>query len=428
MHSTQPESSGRSPLAAVPLAVAYGALPLGYGMARLAGDAGAVLPTLPWLLLAGLGTLVTMYRPAPGRPASFTSLLFKGALFTLLVAGLIIFQPELVAAFRLYFPYMKELSPVVFLLFCGLWAVCCGLPDRADFQRFGALLGVLCIIDVVVEVVFYQAVPTIRWIGNADVLAGLLLVSQTASLKPGGNEGGVHEPDQGHHVWRVLVLLGLLACVSRTGLFASAWLALCFGRGPFRFRAIYAAVCLALLVGSFFLPATASDAVRYTDYWLWVEALRLYTDTPSLLFTGFAIGSPLPVEFPSGMGAIWQAATGTSSVFGAHLSQIPSFWLRLVMGWGLGVPLLLLTIVFILLLRRLTRMGAGLVAALFAQGMTTPLLFDPAMAVVIGLAFILAFSAPSFRPNTRKETAEEEDAPSPEPETDPVEEWGLRPL
>jgi len=427
MISTKETSPNKTRLAAVPLAVAYGAIPLGTAAVRLLNGNGSVSITLPWLILAGIGAILSLHRPTPGAAAR-KGFIFKGTLFMVMVVGMIMYSTDIISTFAAYVPYLREMAPLVFVLFCGLWASTCGLPNRGDFQRFGALLGAFCIMDLAYEVTLYHAVPTVRLIGNADMLAGLLLVSVCAGLKPGANDGGVHEPDQGHAVWRTLTLLGLMACLSRTGLFAAAWVFLCFGRGRFSIRSIYSLACLALLALTFFLPPTASDSIRYADYWLWVEALRLYAETPVTLLTGFPIDVPLPVTFPVGMGPIWEAATGSSSTFGAFLTQVPSFWLRMTMAWGIAAPLVLLTLLFILLFRHLTRMGAGLSAALFAQGMTTPLIYDPAMAVAIGLGFILALSGTVYKPNTKKVEPSPSVKPEPKTAPDPTQEWDLRPL
>jgi len=425
MTGTSPE---RGRLTAVPLAVAYIAVPLGTAAARYIGGADKVSPTAPWLLLAALGAIVAMYRPNPDSTAR-KGFFFKATLFGLLLAGVFTYSGDIIPNLLPYTPYLKELSPLVFLLFCGLWGATCGPPDRGDFQRYGGLLGLFCLVDTLAEAVMYQAVPTVRWIGNADILAGLLLVALCASLKPGSNDGGHHEPDQGHSFWRALIMFGLVACLSRTGLFAAAWVVLCFGRSRFRLRVAYTMLCALLIGATFFLPTTPSDAIRYTDYWLWVEAVRLAGENTTLLLTGFPISEALPISFPVSMGAIWEAATGQSSTFGVFLEQVPSFWLRLTFAWGIGVPLVVLSVVFILLFRRLTRMGAGLTAALFAQGMTTPLLFDPTMGMAIGFGFILALSSSPRTANTRShETTEAASRPLNTSTIDPTEEWDLRPL
>lgn len=418
MHSAKDISPDRGWMTAIPLAVAYGAVPLGNLVARLSGS-GFVSPYAPWLLLASGGLLMAMRRPAPGAEPR-KGFLLKLALFLLMGFGLLQYSRDIVHTVLPWLPWLQELAPLVFLLFCGLWVTTCGLPDRADFQRYGGLLGLLCLVDLGVEAMAYGSVPTIRWIGNADILAGLLLVSLCASLKPGDNDGGLREPDQGNKWWRALIMIGLLACLSRTGLFAGAWVVLCFGRGKARYRLLYSLGCVVCLAITFVLPPTATDAIRYIDYWLWVEALRFFAEAPVTLFTGFPIGSALPVNFPPAMVPIWEAATGQPASFGVFTPHVPSFWLRLTLAWGSIASLALLTVVFGLLVRRLTRLGAGLTAALFAQGMTTPLLYDPAMAVSISLAFILALSA---------QAAPVDEPLSPEePESDPAKEWDMRPL
>lgn len=362
---------------------------------------------------------MAMRRPKPGDfPRK--GFLLKLLCFLLFVFSLLFYSRDILHFVTPLLPWLLELAPLVFVLFCGLWVATCGLPDRADFQRYGALLGVFCLLDLCAEAMIYGSVPTIRWIGNADILAGLLLVSLCASLKPGDNDGGYEEPDQGNRWWRAFIMLGLLACFSRTGLFAGAWVVLCFGRGKARYRLLYTLACTACLGVTFFLPPTATDAIRYIDYWLWVEALRFFAETPSILVTGFPVGTALPVDFPVGMVPIWEAATGQPAALGVFTAQVPSFWLRLILAWGCLIPVALFSVIFVLLVRRLTRLGAGLTAALFAQGMSTPLLFDPSMAVSICLAFILALTVPKV--------VEDRLVLNNEPESDPAKEWDMRPL
>lgn len=415
-------------LASVPLAVAYLAIPLGMGVLGFLDVSTQASPWLPWLVLAGFGCVIAMLFRRSGVPVK-KRFLFETFMFLILCAILVLHGQDIVWQIEPALPYVHEAVPLVMLLFCFLWTRTFGLSDRAAFQRYGAALGLLCVVDLAVEGAMFQAVPTVRWIGNADVLAGLLLVSLCASLRPGTNDGGEFEPDQGHRVWRALTMLGLLACLSRTGLFGAAWVFLCFGRGGKGVRIAYCLLCMGLIVGTFFLPVTASSSVRYIDYWLWVEGVRIFAENPALLLTGFPVSLSLPVEIPVGMSSIWEAATGLPSLLGVYLSQVPSFWLRLVMGWGLGMPLLLLVALFFMLFRRLTRMGAGLTAALFAQGMTTPLLFEPSLAVAIGLGFFVALSRPGHRPNVRSRKVE---TPETKPET-PIkngspEEWDMSPL
>jgi len=415
--ATEISRPGRWP-GVIPLILAYAVLPL-WTLAGRLGEVPEFPPNAVWAALAGAGLLLALRRPRPGAPAR-RGFGFSLLVVALLAAGLVRYLPDWRAAVAPALPYLGEGAPLAYLLFAALWASTCGMPDRADFQRFGALLGSLCIAELVVETFLFRAAPSVRLIGNADLLAGLLLIALCAGLRPGPNQGGPDEPDQGRPWWRALTMLGLIACLSRTGLFGAAWVILCFGRGSVARRALFAALCLIVLAVTFFLPPTASDAVRYTDYWLWMEGVRLFSENPMLLLTGFPVNQPLPLNFPMGMGAIWEAATGVSAIFGAYVEQVPSFWLRLSLAWGAAVSVALLCVAFALLLRRLTRLGAGLITALFAQGMITPLLYDPATGVCVGLAMTLALARPAVSSEAPGPAA------NPEPTPDPATEWDLR--
>jgi len=422
MQSTTEQQPGRTVLTGLPLAVSHAAVPLATAAVGLSGP-GDTSPFLPWLLLAGIGCTVAMFRPVPGGPVRAGGI-FHAILFSLLAAGLYLYAPGLAMAAEPAMPLLHGLAPAAMLLLCLLWASTLGLPDRADFQRFGAFLGALCVIDLAAEAAVLRAVPAARLIGDPDVLAGLLLVSLCAGLRPGPGEGGMQEPDQGRRLWRGLVMVGLLACLSRPGLFAGAWVILCFGRGPLRRRALYCAACV-ILLGATFLPHMAApDSVRYVDYWLWLETLALWGREPLSLVTGFSLSAPLPLEFPASMVQVWETAMGSSTLFGVSIAQVPSFWLRTFLAWGVAAPLSLLAGLLWMLLRRPTRMGAGLAACLIAQGMATPLLYDPATAAPVCLAFILALRRPA-PPAGQERTSI---APRPESAPDPVAEWDLRPL
>lgn len=420
-----------SRLTAVPLAVAYMAVPIGTAIVHFMGPGPQASPFLPWLLLAGIGTIwAILFRRSRVRVKK--RFIFEALIFVALVGGLFFNQHSLLRQLMEAGAVATELAPIIMFIFCGLWVTTLGVPDRGAFQRYGGLLGALCVIDLIAELGLLGTMSLSRWIGSADMLAGLLLVALCASLRPGDNDGGIVEPDQGVPTWRALILLGLVATLSRTGLFGAAWIVLCFGRGSKKARAGIALLFFLIIAGTFLLPTTASDAARYVDYWLWAKSISLFTQEPVLLLTGLPLDHALPFKFPPSMIGLWEVVTGTPSFLGAHLHQVSSFWLRLLLGWGGLVPLAGLIALCILLARRVTRMGAGLVAALFVQGMSTPLFYDPTMAVVFGLAFFLALSgsSPRPRPNVRTVAPPPEAAPKPETKTesDPATEWDMRPL
>jgi len=91
------------------------------------------------------------------------------------------------------------------------------------------------------------------------------------------------------------------------------------------------------------------------------------------------------------------------------------------------VPVGATGLLFLCLFRRLTRLGAGLTAGLFTLGMSTPLLFNPTMGVVIGLSLVLAFKRQAPAPNVRRDEPREEPEPAAAPAPDD-EEFGLHPL
>nr|WP_321513437.1 hypothetical protein [uncultured Pseudodesulfovibrio sp.] len=412
-------------LAPIPLAIAYVVVPLAALSGLLLPLARPVLPFLPWLILAGLGAVHAMLFRRSGVRLK-KRFFFEVCMFAVLAVILVINRQNFMHQFGDFFPVATELTPVIILAFCFLWSVTFGLPDRGDFQRYGGLLGIFCLLDLVVEGFIFHGAPVMRWIGNVDILAGLLLVSLCASLRCGENDGGVYEPDQGSSFWRVVILLGIAACLSRPSLFAAGWIFLCFGRGSKLVR-VFVLLAFFLLIGlTFLLPTTSSEAIRYVDYWLWVKSLSLLAGDPMLLLSGLPLAKALPFTFPPGMNGLWEAATGSLALMGAHLSNISAFWLRFVLGWGLIIPFFCLASLLVLLYRRMSRMGAGLLAVLLIQGMAAPLLYSPSLGVAMGLAFILALSRSARLPNARTVPATEHSSSS--DDHDPVAEWNMRPL
>ncbi|WP_041915765.1 hypothetical protein [Pseudodesulfovibrio mercurii] len=427
MEQEQPKKRTRSRLAALPLAVACAAVPVGTLLSRFAGPGPESSPFLPWVILAALGTVhaILFRRSGQRLRARFFAEL---CMFAALSAVVVLYHRDILYQLENFTPIVPELVPVIMLGFCGLWVLTFGQPDRAAFQRWGSVLGLLCVADLAVEVFIYRAAPSVRWIGDADLLAGLLLVCLCASLRPGPAEGGLYEPDQGKRIYRVLILAGLLATLSRTGLFAAGWIYLCFGRGGRWFRTGVFMACLAGLAVSFRLPFTPSDLGRYVDYWLWAKSLALFSREPGLLIAGLPLDQALPFTFPPDMAPIWERVTGTPTLFGAYLSQVQSFWLRFLLGWGAILPVACLVALFVLVFRRLTRMGASLAAALFIQGMSTPLLYEPSTGAMAGLGLFLALSVYRAAPLAGPDGTRSPDPTDARPEDDLVREWDLKPL
>ncbi|BCS88748.1 hypothetical protein [Pseudodesulfovibrio sediminis] len=410
-----------SKMTAVPLGVAYVAVPLGALLVRYANLTPDMSPFPPWALLAALGTAFAMLFRRSGVRVK-KRFIFELTMFLGLVTILTLYHHNIFQQLTDVSAALPEFTPLIMLGFGWLWTITFGTPNRRDFQRYGALLGVICMLDLAAEAYVYHAAPALRWVGNSDVLAGLLLVSLCASLKP----DGTGEPDQGSPIWRWLILAGLASTLSHTGLFCAAWVFLCFGRGSLLPRTLVTLCFFALIGATFLLPITASESIRYMDYWLWAKSIALFANAPDILVTGLPLTSALPMSIPPELTRVWETATGSSAVMGIYLPHVQSFWLRLVLGWGAFISGALLVAFFVLLFKRITHMGAGLAMVLFTQGMSTPLLYDPTLGAILALAFMLALAPPVSSLNVR--TARPSTAPAHTPEVDPTKEWNMRPL
>lgn len=185
-------------------------------------------------------------------------------------------------------------------------------------------------------------------------------------------------------------------------------------------RVLIALAFFLLIAATFLPPLFLPDGAHYVDYWIWAKSLNLFLREPGVLLTGLPVNLALPFAIPQQMAPVWERVTGSSELLGVQLALVGPFWLRVLLGWGALVPLAGLAGLFILLFRRMTRMGAGLAAGLFAMGMSTPLFHDPSLGAAFGLAFILALSGPGPDIHNPKTV--------PEADPDPVRQWNMRPL
>ncbi len=401
------------PLAPVPLYVAYAALPMA-SLARRVPDVPLTPPAAaPWAVLAALGFLAAC-AGRENRAPSLPKALGAFALVGLIASAILMYVPDALLSLPVLAGIFRESAPLAYLLFCALWTATFGLPSGRDFIRLGAALGALVVADTAAEFAFAGAAPALRWIGNADMLAVPLLASMCACLGPGDSRS------RADTLCRALILFGLAATLSRAALFASIWIVLWLNTASRGRRLVVSGFFALVLAGSFLVAPAPGDAVRYADYWLWVEGFRLFSENPSLLAAGFPVHAPLPMTFSPGMAMIWHQAQGVSPDIGVFLPQIGPFWLRASLAWGALVPVACMTALAVPLSRRPSRMGAGLAACLFAMGMVSPLLYSPATGMVIGLALLTAFS-PAMRDDFSTPVSE------PVPDSDP-EDWDMRPL
>ena len=99
--------------------VAYAAVPLGLALTSFLGSSPEISPALPWLLLAGLGTMHAMLYRTSGVPVR-KRFVFEVALFMVLITILVLYTHDIFRQFESYTPYISEAMPLIFILFCAL--------------------------------------------------------------------------------------------------------------------------------------------------------------------------------------------------------------------------------------------------------------------------------------------------------------------
>ena len=410
-------------LARVPLLVAYLATPAAVVAARVSGSVGDISLDAPWLLLAGVGGLLFMLR----RPASRSRTLGSMLLFLILAVAGASVMPDVLVLFSPWLSHLFELHPLAYVLFCLMWAYSFGPPSREDIQRYGGMLGLLVLVDVGVGSFLFHGWPMLRWLGDQEIIATLLLVALCAGLRPGLVGTRRLEFSDGLAWARVLILLGIVGCMSRTAFFVTGWVYLCFGRGSLLKRLPAVLVCVAVVAATVTLRmAFQEQGGQMVDLWTWSQAGTMLVDNPWRLISGYPLDMALILEVPPHVEHLWGALYGQSATTGLYVHMIHPFWLRLTLGWGLGPALAILGVLIVLLLRRPTIFGVALIAVFMGQGLAAPLLYDPASAVALCLGVFPAFRLARGPVAVRRTPKEQNFVPqSPEPEGHDFE---IRPL
>lgn len=395
-------STRPSPFSALPLIPAYLLFPV-ISAVLLVSRTGMAPSELAdaaryfWLSLAGLALFATIIH-AHRHPVSLPRKvrLFTATLLGLGIAVLYIYiTPVIRGLGPEHLAMLHELAPVAYVCFALAWAASCGPPQRTAFVVLGSLLGCASAICGLAALVFAPNAPLFQSISFTDLLGGseyvatLLLVSLCASLRPGTEREPV-----GGMLAQWAIIAGLAATLSRSGLFTAFWVMLCFGPRPFRRRLLHCLALLGALAGTLLHPMPAAlELEQLTVFWMWFSGIQAFQIVPDAILSGFGPATMLPIDVPPQILATIAPGEGGIS---AHL--FTPFWLRTAVGFGILVPLGAICAFMVLLVRRPTRFGSGLVAALLAQGMTFPLLHDPLAAVPLGLAMAAAFIQPTDFP------------------------------
>ncbi|MBN2139522.1 MAG: hypothetical protein JW718_00830 [Desulfovibrionaceae bacterium] len=386
-------------LAAAPLAAAYAIAPLaavlipGRAGGPLAGLVPDLLPGLiengPWLVLAAFG-LAFCLIPGAGRPRPSTALasLASGAL-VLCLAGLFALGSGLPGRILALTPVLEELRPLAYLLFAAMWVLTFGPPQRAALFRAGAWMGAL--------VFLIQAGLSLYAAGAAQAQSGtatLLLVGLCAGFDPGREAAGPRDK-----AWTVrlgLVCLGLLSSLWPPALFAAVWISLFLCPGAWIRRVglgLVFAGGLGLALWAAQTPAALADMLNRS--WQWSGGLELLISEPKRLVLGSALGSPLPLAAPPALLGLLQDQGLVPGQAGVHVHDLGPFWLRITAAWGLAAPALVLAAFGAGLARAGSAFAVGLLAAALVQGMSSPLLFDSPVAIILYMALFMSLTKAS---------------------------------
>jgi hypothetical protein len=404
-------AAGSPLLAQLPFFAVYVLMPLAVLAGRLAGRPEVAWHFGPqglalWLFLAGLALFVCLGQDSMARRRQarslWTSLALAVALAASIALGLRLAGPALSQALALA-PLLDELRLPALILFAAVWTWSFGSPGREDLARPGAILGAFLVLDFLLTAIMARQVVLGGGyllgggLAVSDALAFLLCIALSATLdrpasppepaSPGAHTGSLS---------RWLILAGLFATFSRSGLAAAGCLILFLERGPLRERVALCCACALGIWMSLALPLahTVPAGGGGEDLGLsWhltalLEALRA---DPGAWLRGLPLGEPVALAMPDLGGLDWDSDSAGLAV---SVFDIPSSWLRLLAGWGVLGPALVLAGVLACALRGRRRFGFGLLLATLVVAALTPALHTPATSGVLALACALAGKAP----------------------------------
>ncbi|MDO9632138.1 MAG: hypothetical protein Q7I92_09595 [Humidesulfovibrio sp.] len=403
-------TGGSSLLTRLPLVAAYVLMPLAVLAGRLAGRPVFVRHFGPqgltlWLALAGLALVVCLGRDLlarKGQPKfAWTGLILAAALAAAVHFGLRLLGPVLEQAQQLA-PLLDELHLPALVLFAAAWVWSFGAPPRKDLARLGGILGGLLVLDFLLTAIMARQVVLGGGLllggsqASSDILAFLLCIALSATLdgpEPRPEPRSGPQPGDGARrsgLARWLILAGIFATFSRSGLLAAGCIILFLERGPLQERLALFCACALGIWMSLALPLArvASGGEDLGLAWHLTAVMEALKQEPSAWLLGLPLGEPVALAMPDLGGLDWapESAGLAVSVF-----DIPSSWLRLLAGWGAGGPALVLAGMLACALHGRRRFGFGLVLATLVAAALTPALHTPATAGVLALACACAW-------------------------------------
>lgn len=321
---------------------------------------------------------------------SFHSALLA-SFFSLLV--LLKFSPPLSANYFAINPLLMEFKPIFILVssFVILWGVSF---DRKSIYRcvyiVSISLSVIFILDALVSSYMSGALKRATHTGEINYEAMILLVSICFLL----NREKAFD-------WKLLlVILGVMATMSRTAVIALTFVFFISNRVSFPLKLLIASLSVPVFFASAYSRGLSPVDVESIDrFWMWTLALEIFRTNPfKSVFLGYSPYVPLPaVTIPDQLS--WMQTHFMGGKEGVYPFMFHSFWLRIAATWGMFVAFsVALYLIFIMFKKR------GLVASLsiviLLQGMTMGVFYISHAGMFFALLFIYALrNTHGFRVN-----------------------------
>jgi hypothetical protein len=226
---------------------------------------------------------------------------------------------------------LMELKPLFYIALAALSLFAFGPPRGEDFIKCGVLLAWLLIGDLLFRTVTAGALTRAVGAGEVNYDGALIILSLCFALSD----------VRRHRVAILILFLGLLASMSRTGIAAALLIILLTSRISIQWKIAACVFGVAAAIFSFTSREQSITQLATLDrVWMWIVGLQLFADQPEKLFWGFGTGIALPVSsVPAPIAQLWADQQVGKAVPGIFPYQLHAFWLRAVASWGL-IPVL----------------------------------------------------------------------------------------
>ena len=278
-----------------------------------------------------------------------------------------------------YIPYLMEAKPFFYLLSASIWVIAFGAPENEDFVRVGVWLGLIIILEFVIESFLAGRIVRILGSGEINYDASLLLISICASLV-----GKRYKP-----VHQLILYLAVVITFSRTALATAILIIFFFSSVNIAIKLLFSGVSLSSIILSFVirdLPITIISADRY---WMWKTAILLFAENKWRLLWGWPIGVSLPVSIPPALDYLWITQQQNWGLDGIYQFNFHAFWLRIAISWGIPITILMLLLIAAILIfpGRIFRDLKGIALFCLIGGLTMGLIYLSNVSVPLILAF-----------------------------------------